>query len=453
MSQFDPSKQYGSNLERWILNVFPERQFMVRKGGEARWIKISTAKQVTASLLVAAFVGWTGFTTVEFWTQRAVIIDKDQHINKAQAAYQTLVERVAEYKVRIDETVAELERNHTDSLTLAEKTVTARQDVKALSGKSKKDRVAAEEAVAGLENDLERLNRQRRTIGQQYQSVIDQIDGEVAMMTDRSNNLGGNLAGEDFEFAKLVLQRDLAIRQRDELDARSQELVEQLAEMQNVQMRMFDRFAELTDGSIDDIESMLKVTGLDLNNLLVKTRENAAQGGPFVPATLPDLGDEKLNAKLAALNNRIDRWDSLQWLQRRLPLGAPLMHYQLTSRYGNRRDPFNGRMAMHEGVDLGAPKKSKVYAVSPGTVKFSGHKARYGKVVIIEHGMGFETLYGHLYSTDVKKGQKVDSSTVIGRVGSTGRSTGPHLHYEVRINSKPQNPSKFIKAGHNVFKG
>ena len=129
-----------------------------------------------------------------------------------------------------------------------------------------------------------------------------------------------------------------------------------------------------------------------------------------------------------------------------------MKRYQLTSHFGNRRDPFNGRMAKHEGVDLGAPLKAKVFAVAPGKVTFAGWKARYGKVVIVDHGMGFSTLYGHLHSVAVETGQPVDATTPVGLVGNTGRSTGPHLHYEVRINDQPRNPAKFIKAGRNVFK-
>ena len=128
---------------------------------------------------------------------------------------------------------------------------------------------------------------------------------------------------------------------------------------------------------------------------------------------------------------------------RGVPLGMPVWG-RITSKYGYRRDPFNGRIEFHEGVDIKARWGTPVRATADGKVIFAGRKWGYGKAVIIKHKHGFRTLYGHLSKIKVKRGQRVKAGDIIGYVGSTGRSTGPHVHYEVWRYSKKQNPYKYM---------
>ncbi|HAP98459.1 peptidase M23 [Rhodospirillum rubrum] len=118
-----------------------------------------------------------------------------------------------------------------------------------------------------------------------------------------------------------------------------------------------------------------------------------------------------------------------------------------------REDPVNGRLSRHEGLDMGAPMDTPVSATGPGKVVYAGWRGRYGRVVEIDHGMGLSTRYAHLRTIKVQLGQSVGRGDVIGALGNSGRSTGPHLHYEVRVNGNPRNPTVFLKAGKNVFEG
>ena len=136
---------------------------------------------------------------------------------------------------------------------------------------------------------------------------------------------------------------------------------------------------------------------------------------------------------------------------RRLPLTVPIDYFQRTSRYGKRRDPINGKWAMHYGIDLGGIFKSSVYATAPGVVSYVGWKGKFGRLVEVNHGAGIKTRYGHLHKILVKKGQKIGFREKIGLLGSTGRSTGAHLHYEILSGGRPRDPMKFIKAGRYVF--
>jgi murein DD-endopeptidase MepM/ murein hydrolase activator NlpD len=138
-----------------------------------------------------------------------------------------------------------------------------------------------------------------------------------------------------------------------------------------------------------------------------------------------------------------ERADYLYASIRGIPLGYPV-YGRITSHLGWRKNPFGGGYEFHSGIDIYAPHGSKVLATADGVVEFAGWYGDYGKTVIIRHPSGYLTLYGHLSQIDVKEGQKVKAGDVVGRVGSTGRSTGPHLHYEVIKDNKPIDPSKFL---------
>jgi murein DD-endopeptidase MepM/ murein hydrolase activator NlpD len=116
----------------------------------------------------------------------------------------------------------------------------------------------------------------------------------------------------------------------------------------------------------------------------------------------------------------------------------------VTSDFGQRLDPYTAERVMHQGLDIAAPHGKEVYAPSDGTVVFAGLEGGYGNVLVIDHGYGIKTRYGHLSRLMVKAGDKIKRGALIAAVGNTGRSTGPHLHYEVRVNGIPQNPRKFI---------
>ena len=127
----------------------------------------------------------------------------------------------------------------------------------------------------------------------------------------------------------------------------------------------------------------------------------------------------------------------------RTPRGMPTRG-RVTSRYGSRRHPLTGRTQMHEGIDLGAPTGTPIVATADGVVKFSGLRGGYGRTVIIDHGYGFQTLYGHASKLVVRSGQRVKHGQVIAYVGSSGVSTGSHLHYEVHVSGRPVNPWSYM---------
>ena len=186
--------------------------------------------------------------------------------------------------------------------------------------------------------------------------------------------------------------------------------------------------------AIGELRHLLASTGLNVERLFPQLGPNRPEGGPFV---LPPNGYQPTGMSP-------DQLDAIRSLLKSLPVATPLDNYQLESRFGRRYDPFNHRLSFHTGLDLSGPYMSPVYATAAGIVTYAGYYSDYGRVVEIDHGNGIATLYAHLHRFTVAVGQTVAEHDQIGFLGSTGRSSGPHVHYEVRVNDEPQDPEKFI---------
>src|SRR5690606_3633518 len=206
-------------------------------------------------------------------------------------------------------------------------------------------------------------------------------------------------------------------------------------DMRDAQHNIVQRLRDRTELSVDTIERTVAMTGLKLDELLSSIGDGGlSQGGPFVAGdyTGDFDGDAELEIALSLLDLRLSRWLALQRVMRTLPLSVPLDQYQLSSGFGSRTDPLNGRKATHRGLDFRAEMQAPIYATAPGKVVHAGWSGPFGRLVEIDHGHGIRTRYAHLKKILVKTGQTVANREKIGLLGSSGRSTGPHLHYEVR---------------------
>jgi murein DD-endopeptidase MepM/ murein hydrolase activator NlpD len=220
--------------------------------------------------------------------------------------------------------------------------------------------------------------------------------------------------------------------------------------IEDLQMMKEDTISALTALGNEAEKSTSKiVTELSRVGLNPRFEDNAV-GGPLLPPAMGDAYADQMQAANFALD-ALSRYEQAKEQIHTAPIFRPLPNsYGLSSRFGNRRDPFTGRSAFHSGLDFRAPRGAKVSALGIGKVTFAGRKGGYGNAVEITHLNGLVSRYAHLSKIKVKKGQKVDRSTIIGLVGSTGRSTGPHLHLEVRKNDRPTDPAKYINVGNKL---
>ncbi len=235
------------------------------------------------------------------------------------------------------------------------------------------------------------------------------------------------------------------------LESEVDQLQNSLVEVSNIQRELVDRLTERSKYSLGVIEKTVEMTGLNLETLLGSENLDTGQGGPYIPVDeIQESAD--FEASVNMLDMQLTRWETLQDVVAKLPLTTPIDQYRITSSFGKRRDPVTGKTSVHNGLDMAAPMKSSVYAPAPGKVVYAGWRGRYGRLVEIDHGNGIRTRYGHLRKLLVKQGQEVSHREKIALLGNSGRSTGPHVHYEVLYNNKPVDPRKFILAGRHVFK-
>jgi murein DD-endopeptidase MepM/ murein hydrolase activator NlpD len=215
-----------------------------------------------------------------------------------------------------------------------------------------------------------------------------------------------------------------------------------LRTIEKEQLIRIDALAENAYQTADAIKDAIASAGLSIDLDYGKQ----AEGGPLIAIDKAAMFETKVKELDAAL----DALDALKQKARKLPIANPAPGLPITSTYGIRRDPILGIPALHSGMDFRAPVGTRVHATAPGIVVAAGSNGGYGRMVEIDHGNGFSTRYAHLSLILVKPGQRLKAGDVVGESGSTGRSTGPHLHYEVRRNGDAVDPLRFLKAGKTV---
>lgn len=199
----------------------------------------------------------------------------------------------------------------------------------------------------------------------------------------------------------------------------------------------------------DKVERIVKRLGVTLKPPADAPRADAAEdavGGPYIPMNSPEALASAMEDAAAAFG----RLDHLKSAVNLLPVVELLAGAAITSNFGSRSDPFLGSSAFHAGIDFRAPTGRAVTATAAGRVINAGRNGGYGNLVEIDHGKGLTTRYAHLSRIDVKVGERVARGQMVGRVGSTGRSTGPHLHYETRVDGAAVNPLAYLKAGREI---
>ncbi|SLN49233.1 M23 family metallopeptidase [Oceanibacterium hippocampi] len=350
--------------------------------------------------------------------------------------------------------------------------------------------LAAQEAAAG-----ERLRSRLANLEAAYESAKRKSAALTAELTEREATLAGVIAQRDrladtssdvsSRASELLTQlartTETAALARDALHANQSRLAAERARQEGIlqerdrlrravaeledtvdiirrsQTNLLARVQEQTLAGVAVLEDAIRLAGLDPDSFVTEPpAETIGQGGPLTltgvsAGAADDLGSVMSDAGQIELI--LARWSGLQAALSQMPLARPSDNGYISSLFGKRRDPFTKRKAYHSGVDIAAPKKTPVLATSAGTVTYVGSKGPYGRLVEIDHGAGFKTRYAHLYKTLVKRGEKVQFRQKIGLMGSTGRSTGSHVHYEVLFQGKNYDPSDFFEAGRYVFKG
>jgi murein DD-endopeptidase MepM/ murein hydrolase activator NlpD len=381
--------------------LFPERQIVLRTGMRRRCFTVSTRLQAGVTLVAVGTALWQGIVTSEWLDSAHVIAYKNHEI----------------IDLRVDRAVAIDSKKSTESRFRG--------------------------LAARISTEIEDIQRNLALLARHDSMTSKPVAAYTAGTGEPATEPTATPLGKT-------------------LEERLARLEESLRTLKSGHSALLATSAETASAQLDRLESALAKVGINTGTLVADAGEHAPDliaqpaacdegvgcGGPFVPVKSTDTAGE---TPPEALHATMQRWDNLVDAMSQLPLGMPVEDMHLSSGFGRRRDPFNGTMAVHAGIDYAGMAYSPVLATGGGVVSYSNRKGRYGNMVEIDHGHGFFTRYGHLAQISVQVGQRVERGTEIGLVGSTGRSTGPHLHYELRVGNEARDPLKYIGVGKNVF--
>lgn len=310
---------------------------------------------------------------------------------------------------------------------------------------------AAEASLASFQREkAEVADSQQRldAYGNDLERVVDDLDARqdaldamIQMLPDDIQTVDTNVTDSSDETAETVKKVGVRFPQ-----ARG------LAEIEARQLAFVENLTRFADWRAQRVERALRKLNLDPRQMALLTEANlgSAVGGPL--EVLATSADGSVDPRFERLGLSLARMSALEAALDGVPRVVPAADKRITSSFGYRRDPFNGRAAMHSGLDFKGAHGSPIFAAADGEVSFAGRKAGYGNVVEITHANGMMTRYAHLSRIDVAAGQPIAAGETLGGLGSTGRSTGPHLHFEVRINGRAVNPRPFLETAPDVFK-
>ncbi len=451
----------------------PERRLTIRTGDHVRHVALAPRNQILAAVAVLGLLGWTGYATVSNVVTGA---ERDALAARVSAFESGAADAVAEAKARHEAQMAALR----DDARLRLDGLTDERDAALAQADETRGRLAvltreldrrqarlmeATDAEAELSLALESLRGKlseavaARDVAERDQTALQREADEMR----RSAKAAGAEEGEwTAAIAEVTRALEETAQERDAAALMQAALAEQLETLQTEQRRAEEArgqlFAQLEDAvqaGLGGLETVLAKTGLDADRIVSEIRRDySGEGGPFVgvdESAAPELASADA-ARVTSLLGGLERASLMQVAAAKLPLAIPVKAaFRFTSGFGVRRDPINGRSRMHSGTDFASRPGTPVLSTAEGVVTFAGWQSGYGRVVKVRHAFGFETVYAHMSAARVKVGDRVARGDRIGDMGSTGRSTGTHLHYEVRLNGKPVNPMKYIEAARNVL--
>ncbi len=432
----------SGRIKRIFSRLFKERQIYHRSDGVVHFISMSTRTQIALAGVIGGFLLWVAYASVNVVFKEQIIVAKDRdtrileatyskQLHKQQRAYDDVHSLNVIMQQEFDATMAEISGRHQTLKNMVERKVAVDQSIDAL---------ATGLSAAGAPNGAKPVNGNR--------IMIDVTPAEATPRQSRLSILRREAIEETAREHASMPAGSPASGAIKKMEAASADLyVEQmlllasLEEKAAAQVKVLKQVLANTGVSPDEIIPAPKIT----NTLL-------AQGGPFIDASNVSDASTAFFRHANRTGIMLDELSKVEGAVTRIPLSSPLtVSRRQTSGFGVRRDPINGRNANHFGLDFAAAWASPVTATAAGTVTHANTRAGWGRMVEIDHGNGFVTRYAHLNRISVKVGQKVALHDKVGELGSSGRSTGPHVHYEVLYKGKPKNPRRFIEAGRYVF--
>jgi murein DD-endopeptidase MepM/ murein hydrolase activator NlpD len=421
-------------LERY----FPERRLFLRSDADTRFIRLRPTTQ---------FLGFAGAAGIVAWAIIATSVILMDSIGSGNFREQAKRDQET-YERRLNELSAERDARAEEALAAQERFNAALSQISLMQSELLSSETRRREMETGIEVVQSTL---RKTMKDR-----EAARAQLALLEEGSG--AGNLtpSGDDPALDFLTSALEATAKERDQVIADAQDALVRADEMRSEIKVMSDKndqiFRQLEEAmtvSVKPLDKMFRAAGMNPDRILGEVRKGySGQGGPLMPLTFSTRGEAPSEDTLRA--NRIlsdmDQLNLYRIAAQKAPFASPVKNaFRFTSGFGYRW----GRM--HKGTDFAAPHGTPIYSTADGVIVHAGWLSGYGRLVKIQHQFGIETRYAHLSKIRVKVGQRVSRGQRIGDMGNTGRSTGTHLHYEVRVGGKAVNPMIYIKAANDVF--
>ncbi len=430
----------SSALER----AFPERRLFLRSDTETRFVRLTPLTQAVAITGSALVVGWTILASA------VVLMDSigAGHLKEQTAREQRL------YEARLNEISTERERALAEAGAAQSRFTAALSRVSEMQTELLASEARREELELGMDiahASLKKAILDRDAARAEATRIARRLEGDPEALRDvaRLEDMQETIELLSATLSSTAGQRDTMASDAEEAESFAEEQLLEAKLVRDRNDRIFDRIEDALTISVKPLDKMFRAAGLDTDNLLDSVRRDySGQGGPTAPITFSTKGEPASSESLRAndILDKLDRMNLYRLAAEKSPFAMPVYDsFRYTSGFGARW----GRM--HEGADMAGAHGTSIYATADGVVTFAGRMSGYGNLVKIKHDFGLETRYAHMARLRVAVGQRVSRGEQIGDMGNTGRSTGTHLHYEVRVGGTPVDPMTYIKAGEDVF--
>ncbi len=432
--------KFHALLERY----FPERRVFLRSDTDTRFIRLRPGSQLLAFAGASAIVAWAIIATA------ILVMDSIGAGNFREQAKRD--QRT--YEMRLNALSSERDKRAEEAVAAQERFNSALKQISVMQS----ELLASETRRRELETGIEVIQSTLRTAMTERDTARDEAEHLTVALQDNNGAAqpgSGNSAADGTLNVLAAALQDTA-RERDQIREDAQtalleadEMASRLKLIQDQNDQIFSQLEEAMTISVEPLDKMFRAAGMNTDDLLKTVRRGySGQGGPLMPLSFSTRGeDPSPDAERAnRILNGLDELNLYRIAAQKAPFALPLKgNFRYTSGYGMRW----GRM--HKGTDFAAPHGTPIYATADGVVTHAGWLSGYGRLVKIQHEFGIETRYAHNSKLFVKKGQRVSRGQKISAMGNTGRSTGTHLHYEVRVGGKAVNPMIYIKAANDVF--
>ncbi|MBU2982553.1 peptidoglycan DD-metalloendopeptidase family protein [Lentibacter algarum] len=438
-------------LDAFLERFFPERRVFLRSDKDTRFVRLRPGMQLFAFMGAAAVVAWTIIATAVLLMDSIGAGNFREQAKRDQQTYQARLNFISQQRdIRAEEALAAQERFNK-----------ALEQISVMQSQL----LTSETRRREMETGIEIVQKTLRTAMNERDTARDEAIQLTAAMKQggtgssftSSSGSTGNAALDliTAALAETAAERDKVIADAQDSLLQAAELEQRIAFMNEQNDEIFRHLEEAMTVSVKPLDKMFRAAGMSPDSILRKVRSGySGQGGPLTPLSFSTRGEEpSLSTQRAnRILGELDRLNIYRIAASRAPFANPVKAgYRFTSPFGYRRDPKTGGRRLHKGVDFAGPVGTPLYATADGVVTHAGWSSGYGRLVKIQHEFGIETRYAHQNRIRVKVGQRVSRGDRIGDMGASGRVTGPHVHYEVRVGGKAVNPMVYIKAANNVF--